>query len=109
MLEANKILVAKVPNGDTDELQPLDLSVNKSYKSIVREKCNFWYLSEVKTTTTTQLSTGIQAREEKLDMRMQVVWKLIAQLVGFFDYMQNRKEVVVNGFNEAGIRGALDV
>ena len=43
----NKILVVKVPVGCTDELQPLDLSVNKSCKSFLRDKFSCWYSPEV--------------------------------------------------------------
>ena len=45
----------------------------------------------------------------KVDTRMQVIKELSAQwLLGFYDYMASRKEIVVNGFKEAGILAALD-
>ena len=105
LLEGNKILVVKVPAACTDELQPLDLSVNKSCKSFLRDKFSSWYSAEVEK----QLSSGHQARELTVDTRMQVVKELSAQwLLGFFDYMQCKPDLFVNGFKEAGISGALD-
>ena len=94
-------MVVKVPSGCTDELQPLDLSVNKPCKSFLREKFSTWYSLEV----AKQLSSGVQAKEVKVDTRMQVVKELSAQwLAGFFDHMQNKPEIVVNGFKKAGIK-----
>ena len=56
-----------------------------------------------------QLSSGRQAREVKVETRMQVVKELSDQyLLGFLDYIQCKPEIVVNGLKEAGICGALD-
>jgi hypothetical protein len=105
VLEENQILIVKVPSGCTDELQPLDLSVNKSCKSYLRSKFSTWYASEVEK----QLAIGIEAKNVKVDSRMQVIKELSAQwLLGFYDYMASRKEIVVNGFKEAGILAALE-
>ena len=85
-----KVLVVKVPSGCTDELQPLDLSVNKPCKSFLRGKISTWYSQEV----AKQLSSGVQAKEVKVDTRMQVVKELSAQwLAGFYDQMQNKLEI----------------
>ena len=38
LLEENSIIYVIIPNGCTDKLQPLDVSVNKSVKSYLRDK-----------------------------------------------------------------------
>ena len=79
---------------------PLDFSVNKPCKSFLREKFSTWYPLEV----AKQLSSGVQAKEVKVDTRMQVK-ELSAQLLaGFFDHMQNKPEIVIKGFKKAGIK-----
>ena len=45
LLEANNIIVViiKVPANCTDQLQPMDLSVNKAVNDFLRNKFQIWY------------------------------------------------------------------
>ena len=47
-LDDSNILVAEVPANCTDQLQPLDLSVNKPIKSFMKRQFRLWYADEVK-------------------------------------------------------------
>ena len=47
LLEDNNIDTIFVPANCTGELQPMDLSVNKSVKDFLRTKFQEWYSSEV--------------------------------------------------------------
>ena len=47
-LEENRILVAVIPAGTTDQLQPLDLTLNKAAKSFLCDRFHHCYADEVK-------------------------------------------------------------
>ena len=59
VLEENQIRIVKVPSGCTDELQPLDLSMNKSCKCYLRSKFITWYVSEVEQVIRVKNSWGL--------------------------------------------------
>ena len=102
LLEENGIVYVTIPNGCTDKLQPLDVSVNKSAKSYLREKFSTWYAEQVNL----QLSGGKQASEVQVDMRLSVMKELSAKwLVGLYDHLRASDQIIVNGLKEAGIRG----
>ena len=61
LLEENGIAYVTIPNGCTDKLQPLDVSVAKSY---LRENFSTWYAEQVNL----QLSGGKQASEVQVDI-----------------------------------------
>ena len=67
LLEENNIHVVKVPANCTDQLQPMDLSVNKSVKEFMRNKFQQWYASEVEK----QLDQGVE--HGPVDLRMSVM------------------------------------
>ena len=46
-LEQNYIFTVRVLPSCTDELQPMDFSLNESCKSFLRDKFNSWYADEV--------------------------------------------------------------
>ena len=73
-MEENNIYV-HVPGGCTDRLQPLDLSVNKSVKSFLREKLSLWYADQVRQ----QLDTGREASDVQLSMQLAQMNELSAQ------------------------------
>lgn len=45
--EDNNILVCLLPPNTTDQLQPMDISVNKPFKSIIQNKFVQWYSDEI--------------------------------------------------------------
>ncbi len=61
-LEANLIHVSLLPPNTTDQLQPMDLSVNKPIKDFLREKFEDWYAS--------QISEQIDDAEDDIETRI---------------------------------------
>ena len=47
LLEANGIYVCFLPANTTDLLQPMDISVNKPAKDLVKKRFEAWYTKEV--------------------------------------------------------------
>lgn len=105
LLEESNIVYEHIPNGCTDKLQPLDLSVNKSAKSYLREKFSTWYAEQVKQ----QLNAGKQATDVQVDMRLSVMKELSAKwLDSLYDHLRASTQLIINGFKEAGILGAFE-
>ena len=65
-LEENNILVIFVPPNCTDSLQPLDVSINKPFKTEIKRHFVKWYSDEVKQ----QLDNGTPVGEVKICMKM---------------------------------------
>lgn len=97
-LEENSILCVLIPSNTTDNLQPLDLSVNKPAKDFIC--CKFQErFSDI---ILHQLENGI---EEEVDTRLSVMKPLLAQWMHpMYDYFISP---LINGFTEAGIRDTL--
>ena len=69
LLEEHHLLSVKVPNGCTDELQPLDVSFSRSCKAFLHRKFSSWDAAEV----AMQIEDGTVAKEVRVDTRMQVI------------------------------------
>ena len=103
-LEEANISYIHIPSGCTDQLQPLDLSVNKPAKSCLREKFTMWYADEVKK----QVDAGKQAADVKVDMPLSVMKEKGAQwLEGLYAHMKASSDTIINGFKKAGIYQAI--
>ena len=98
LLNQNNINVVLVPANCTDRLQPMDLSVNKSVKSFLRNEFQTWYAKEV----CSQLQGNIE--NKPVDLKLSTVKPLGARWVKFcYDYLKTKPEIIQNGFREAGI------
>lgn len=78
LLEAHNIHVCLLPANTTDQLQPMDISVNKPAKDLLKKKFEEWYSNKVMK----QLRgvTDIKAAEiQPVDMSMAAVKELSAQ------------------------------
>ena len=102
-LEKNNILIVEVPANCTDRLQPLELSINKPLKSHMKNSFQQWYAMQV-----------MRSLEEgKSDVQPVDLWLSVLKPLGFqwlMDacfYIQSRKMMIMNGFQEAGITEAL--
>lgn len=105
ILEENNLVYQHITSGCTDKLQPLDISVNKSAKSYLRENFSNWYAEKVKQ----QLDEGKQACEVQVDMRLSVMKELSARwLEGLYDHLHASDHIIINGFKEAGIQNAIE-
>ncbi len=97
-LEENNILVVSVPANCTDRLQPMDLSVNKSVKEFMRGKFRDWYSEQIQN----QEAEG--GEFSPVDLKMSTMKPLGARwLVSLYDYINENKSIVENGFKAAGL------
>lgn len=98
LLDHNSIHVVKVPVNCTDQLQPIDLSINKSVKEFVRKKFQQWYAGEVEK----QMDQGMEHAPVDLapvNPRMSIMKPLGARwLVSLHDYFQESNSILKNGF-----------
>ena len=93
-----------VPNNMTSYLQHLDLTVNRSCTSFLRNQAQKWYSEQVQA----QIVNGINADKVSVDLRISVVKPLHAKWVTqFYDYMQVNKEIIIKGWERSGIGAAL--
>uniref|UniRef100_K1Q007 Uncharacterized protein n=1 Tax=Magallana gigas TaxID=29159 RepID=K1Q007_MAGGI len=101
LLHKNKIFV---PPSTTEELQPCDRSVNGKLKSILKEKFVSWYSERV----SAQLSNGVPVEKISIDLRVSEIKPAHANwLLHVFDVLSKDNECKLNGFQLAGISGAL--
>lgn len=76
----------------------MDLSVNRSVKSFLRNEFQTWY--------TTEVCSQLQGHTENkpVDLKLSTVKPLGARWVkSCFDYIKSKPEIIQNGFREAGI------
>ena len=80
-----------------DQIQPLDLAVNKPAKDFVRAKFQDWYGDDI----CKQLEQGMN---EIVDMQMSCMKRLTAQwMIDLHSYLASLPDIVINGFRTAGI------
>ena len=90
----------------TNLFQPLDLTVNKDAKNIVRNCYSSYYSGVVQK----KLATGIAASDVKVDVWLSKVKPMHASwLVQVYQDMQNKRALIVKGFEKAGIIDALSM
>ena len=99
LLENNNIDTVFVPPNCTGELQPLDLSVNKSVKDFLRSKFQEWYSSEV-----FRSYQASSSQIEPVKFPMSQMKPLGAQwLMDLYDHLLAHPDIIKNGFKDAGI------
>ena len=83
-----------VPHNMTNHFQPLDLTVNRSCKSFLRNKAQEWYAEQVQS----QVRNGIAPTNVSVDIRISVLKPLHAKWVTqFYDYIRNENYIIKNG------------
>ena len=108
LLSDNNVHVVLIPPNCTDQLQPMDLSVNKPAKEFLRSKFSDWYSEQVCQQIDDVEDIG-KVELVPVDLRLVVMRELSAQwLVEIFDYISSNPQFIVNGFEKAGIADALD-
>ena len=86
-----------VPAACTDQLQPLDLSLNKQYKDELKLKYNQWYANQV--ATQMDESEDPDMLKVKIDTRMSVIKPLhAAWLIEVHQQMSTRSDLILDGF-----------
>ena len=98
-LDSNNISYVLIPATFTDRLQPMDLSVNKSAKNLLRNCFQSWYAAKIES----QMKDGA-VTPRPVDMRISVVKPVHAQwLIQLYDHMKSQPQIIINGFRAAGI------
>ena len=96
--------VVIVPHNLTNKFQPLDLSVNKAAKSFIQNKYNDWFAEQV----STQLRNGKDPADVKVSSKLSDLKPLHARwVVDWYHYVQDEKQMIINGFDSAGISEAV--
>ena len=94
LLKSNQVETVFVPPNTTDQLQPLDLSVNKPAKDYLRKKFEEWYALQVYNQGTTV----------PIKFPLSTMKPLGAQWIkDLYLYMSEHPEIARNGFKAAGI------
>ena len=94
LLKSNKVETVFVPPNTTDQLQPLDLSVNKPAKDFLRKKFEEWYALQVYNQGTTV----------PIKFPLSTMKPLGAQWIkDLYLYMLEHPDIARNGFKAAGI------
>ena len=105
VLKENHILYVRVPANMTNIFQPLDLTVNGSFRSLMKSKFTKWYSKEL----------GKQLEENKLiedteKLKVSVLKPLHASwLIEAYNHKTSSsgREIIVNGWKSAGIMEAV--
>ena len=93
-----------IPGNMTHIFHPLDVSVNRSCKSLFKASAQQWYADQV----SIQVNEGKQLDDIKVDLPISLLKPLHAKwVVQFYDKMQNEPHIVVNGWLKSGIMDAL--
>ena len=106
LLTEHNVYVVLVPNNMTHLFQPLDLTVNKHYKSFLKRLFSKWYSQQIEK----QLSIGKKIEEVDIKFTLTTIKPLHAQwLVEFYDEMTSEpgSTVIVNGWKVSGIYDGL--
>ena len=96
VLDHHGIDIVYVPANCTGELQPLDLSVNKSLKDFIKQKFQEWYADRI-----------VQQKEDGNSVKPKVLREIkslgVQWIVKAVDYMMANPTIITNRFRAAGI------
>lgn len=107
LLEENDVHLCLLPPNTTDRLQPMDVSVNKPAKDILKRRFEEWYSEQI----IKQLEgRDIESAElQPISMALPMMKELGAKwLVEVAQHFSENPQIIVNGFIKSGIAGALD-
>lgn len=100
------VLAVVLPANCTDQLQPLDVSVNKAAKVFLRSQFETWYTNELSQQISDSTSKG---EVEIVDLSTPRIKCIGGQwLVKLFDHLSNNPHIVINGFQAAHISQSID-
>ena len=100
----NHCEVVIVPHNLTNKFQPLDISVNKAAKAFIQNKYNEWFSDEV----SIQLRRGIDPSDIKISSKLSDLKPLHGSwIVDLYKHLSENKEMIINGFDSAGISEAV--
>ena len=92
LLEKNDIDLVLVPANCTDQLQPLDISVNKAAKNFMRDKFQGWYAEQIQQQISDQVKSPV-------DLMLSILKPLSAKwFVEHSDYLKAHPDIIKSGF-----------
>ena len=96
--------MVSVPNNWTRNYQPLDLTINKSWKDFLWKEAQKWYSDQI----SKQMPKWKNSHEIKVDVALSTIKPLLAKwVVKFYDYIKPKPEIVCNGWQKSGITEKL--
>ena len=99
-LDAKYISVLYMPAYYTDNLQPLDLTVNKSFTEDLRQSFQNWYGDQVRQ----QLDKGTSMCDITVDLRLSSIKNLHAGwIVHAYKAISERPRLIRSGFSQVGL------
>ena len=104
LIEENNIHVCLLPANTPDQLQPMDISMNKPAKDFLRRKFDDWYSSQISQQLEDDIETA-QAQLEPVDLGLPILkakW-----LTEMSQYISDDPLFIANGFIRAGITSVL--
>ena len=105
-LRDNKILLVRVPANMTNIFQPLDLTVNSSFKAPMKKKFTKWYSKQI----ANELEKGTPSDDKEVKLKLSVLKPLHAGwLIDAYDHLTSEvcRKIIANGWQSAGITSAI--
>ena len=105
-LRDNKILLVRVPANMTNIFQPLDLTVNGSFKALMKKKFTEWYSKQI----ANELEKGAPLDDIEVKLKLSVLKLLHAGwLIYAYDHLTSEagRKIIANGWQSAGITSAI--
>ena len=105
-MKENHILFVRVPVNMRNIFQPLDLTVNGSFKSLMKSKFTEWYSKE----TGKQLEENVPIEDIEIKLKVSVLKPLHASwLMEAYNHLTSSavREIIANGWKSAGITEAV--
>ena len=101
-LRDNKILLVRVPANMTNIFQPLDLTVNGSFKALMKKKFTEWYSKQI----ANELEKGSPLDDIEVKLKLSVLKPLHAGwLIDAYDQLTSEagRKIIANGWQSVGI------
>ena len=105
-LRDNKILLVRVPANMTNIFQPLDLTVNGSFKAPMKKKLTKWYSKQI----ANELEKGTPLDDIEVKLKLSVLKPLHAGwLIDAYNHLTSEagRKIIANGWQSAGITSAI--
>ena len=104
LCDGNLCKVVIVPHNLRNKFQPLDISVNKSAKAFISNKCNSWFSKQV----FAQLVVATEPSKVKVSPKLSDIKPLHGQWnADPSNHMREEKDTIVNRFKSTDVTEAI--